>query len=200
MGGKVNEKAIKTDREDDRPAGDNPGGGSGSGADLGRVQSCQPTSDGERAGVGVGDLARDDGAVMGENVASEPVTQADPDALAKLPHVAEKIATEAPEKVPHVASKNVLPFATRGTVKSRKQKRKSATRGKSRPVVEAGKGSKGTWQIRLRWNSEPGRPVEYVATITDAVYDLIRNGDYESYKQQTIASYEARTVSARHTA
>ena len=111
-------------------------------------------------------------------------------------------------EVPHVAEKstpkNVLSFATRGKSPKRKvslkSKNKSATRGKSLPVVEAGKGSKGTWQIRLRWNSEPGRPVEYVATITDAVYDLIRNGDYESYKQQTIASYEARTVSARHTA
>ena len=66
VGGKVNEKAIKTDREDDRPADHNPGGGSGRGADLGGTESGQPASDGERKGVDVGDLARDDGAVSGE--------------------------------------------------------------------------------------------------------------------------------------
>jgi len=114
-------------------------------------------------------------------------------AVNEVPHVAEK-----------PAAKNVLPFATRGKSSkpkpSLKSKSKSATRGKSAPVVEAGKGSKGTWQFRLRWNSEPGRPVIYVATVTDAVYDLIRKGDYDAYKRSIIASYEARTVSASHTA
>jgi hypothetical protein len=116
------------------------------------------------------------------------------------PHVAVSRPQKAPEKSPSEAKNNVVPFATRGTVKPAKQKRKTATRGNSSPVVEAGKGSKGTWQFRLRWNSEPGRPVVYVATVTDTVYKLIREDDYEAYKRSLIASYEARTVRASKTA
>lgn len=64
------------------------------------------------------------------------------------------------------------------------------TRGK--PTVEFGKSSKFTWQFRLRWNSEPGRPVIYVATVADSTFEMIRSGNYEDYKQQLIADYEAR--------
>ena len=64
------------------------------------------------------------------------------------------------------------------------------TRGK--PTVEFGKSSKFTWQFRLRWNSEPGRPVVYVATVADSTFEMIRSGNYEDYKRQLIADYKAR--------
>lgn len=86
--------------------------------------------------------------------------------------------------------------ATRGESSVTLTKQTVATRGKSRPVVEAVKASKGTWQFRLRWNSEPGRPVHYVATVADSTYEMIRKGDYEGYKKALIADYEASAVSA----
>lgn len=86
--------------------------------------------------------------------------------------------------------------ATRGKSPVTITKQTVATRGKSRPVVEAVKASKGTWQFRLRWNSEPGRPVYYVATVADSTYEMIRKGDYEGYKKALIADYEASAVSA----
>lgn len=86
--------------------------------------------------------------------------------------------------------------ATRGKSPVTSTKQTVATRGKSRPVVEAVKASKGTWQFRLRWNSEPGRPVHYVATVADSTYEMIRKGDYEGYKKALIADYEASAVSA----
>ena len=58
MDGVKTDEAIKVDREDDRSADHNPGGGSGRGADLGGTESGQPASDGERKGVDVGDLGR----------------------------------------------------------------------------------------------------------------------------------------------
>jgi hypothetical protein len=97
-----------------------------------------------------------------------------------------------------VADSDSLDTATRGELPVTVTKQTVATRGKSKPVVEAGKGSKGTWQLRLRWNSEPGRPVHYVATVADSTYDLIRKGDYEAYKRSLIAEYEASAVSADH--
>ena len=99
-------------------------------------------------------------------------------------------------EMPRVAGSNVVPFATRGAIRPKKPTSKSATRGNSGPVVEPSKGSKNTWQFRLRWNSLPGRPVVYVATVTDAVYERIRKGDYEAYKRQIISSYEATSVRA----
>lgn len=86
--------------------------------------------------------------------------------------------------------------ATRGESPVTATKQTVATRGKSRPVVEAVKSSKGTWQFRLRWNSEPGRPVHYVATVADSTYEIIRKGDYEGYKKALIADYEASAISA----
>ena len=196
----------KIDREDDRPADYDPGGGSGRGDDLGRTELCQSTSNGERTGVGVGDVAGGDGAVSGENVASRPVTQADPDALAKLPQVAENLATEPSEKMPQVVEKplpkNVLPFTTGGKssrkVKRAKSTSKRATGGKSSrlPKVEDVKASKGTWAFRLRWNSLPGRPVVYVRRVTDAVHKLIREENYEAFKEQLISSYSESALRA----
>jgi hypothetical protein len=123
-----------------------------------------------------------------------------------LPLVASDSLPQAATKpsviLPRVANVNVLPFATRGTVKHKKQSGKRATRGKvdTMPVVEDVKASKGTWAFRLRWNSLPGRPVVYVRRVTDSIHTLIREDDYEAFKQQLISSYSEATVLASRNA
>lgn len=118
--------------------------------------------------------------------------QVEPDA----PHVAE--IPEAPRQV----AANVVQFrisATRGGNSNPLEStratrgRKAATRGKWR--VDAVKASKGTWAFRLRWVEGGARsaPV-YVRRVTDPVYQKIREGNYESFKQQLISNHERQSA------
>lgn len=88
--------------------------------------------------------------------------------------------------VPQVATKSKRQFATSG----KKSGRKIATRD---PVVEVVKTSKGTYAFRLRHNSRPGRPVEYVVWVADRVYELITSDPavYSLYKAQLIALWRS---------
>jgi hypothetical protein len=101
-------------------------------------------------------------------------------------------------ELPHVAKPvNVVPFQPKpATVTSIKSTDAAATRGKKAtkgrqdkgPVVEAVKASRGTWAFRLRWNSLPNRPVEYITRVTDETYNLIIADKemYERYKRQIL--------------
>lgn len=121
-------------------------------------------------------------------------------------------------KAPHVAKKK---SATRGksepidevavwrAKRLKSQQRSSATRGqktlrknqphaaKGKPYVEAVKASKGTWAFRLRWyeNGRRAKPV-YISRVADAVYEMIREGNYESFKEQLIGSHSASAIRA----
>lgn len=96
-------------------------------------------------------------------------------------------------------AKSTSKRATRGKSAKRKLSaraaEKLATRGKSvkPPVVEDVKASKGTWAFRLRWNSLPDRPVEYVRRVTDSVHALIREEKYEEFKEQLIRNYKGQS-------
>ncbi len=98
-------------------------------------------------------------------------------------------------------SLNVVEFK-RKPVTPIESKNKTATRGKKTalPRIEAVKASKGTWAFRLRWNSLPGRPVEYITRVDDATYKGITNDEvlYGQYKEQLIRIHEQGTVRPGH--
>lgn len=102
---------------------------------------------------------------------------------ASLPHMA-SFAREASLKSEQV---NVSLPESINTVATRGEKIPKNKLNKS-PVVEAVKASKGTWAFRLRWNSLPNRPVEYITRVTDATYNLITadKETYERYKRQIL--------------
>jgi hypothetical protein len=82
--------------------------------------------------------------------------------------------------------------ATRGAIKLRKSR---IVKGSKSVVVEPVKASKGTWAFRLRVRIDGVRnPPIYVSRVSDLVYQMIREGDYESFKKQLIESYSARAV------
>jgi hypothetical protein len=130
---------------------------------------------------------------------------------------------EAPGE-PHVAKKKRRKTATRGqsadvvnlaAVRAKRQKTQQAelaTRGqkligkKTRKgagnwYVEPVKASAGTWAFRLR-RREDGRRVKpiYISRVSDAVYQMIREGDYDSFKEQLVASHMPGAVRAGHRA
>jgi hypothetical protein len=124
-------------------------------------------------------------------------------------------------KQPHAAKKQRRKSATRGQAakvvdlaaerskRLRSQGHSLATRGqktlrknqprvaKGKPYIEAVKASKGTWAFRLRWY-EDGRRVKpiYISRASDAVYEMIREGDYERFKEQLVASHMPSAVRA----
>jgi hypothetical protein len=84
--------------------------------------------------------------------------------------------------------------ATRGQKTLRKNRPRVA---KGEPYIEPVKASKGTWAFRIRWR-EDGRRVKpiYISRVSDAVYEMIREGDYDSFKEQLIASHMPGAVRA----
>ena len=113
-------------------------------------------------------------------------------------------------ELPHVAKPaNVVEFQPRGTVASpANPNRNIATGGKKGvksprdkgPVVEVVKASKGTWAFRLRWNSLPDRPVQYITRVDDRTYNLITSEKetYERYKRQVLQIYRESAVPANN--
>lgn len=127
-------------------------------------------------------------------------------------------------KRPRVAKKKRRESATRGqaaevvdlaAVRDKRQKTQQAelaTRGKKLVskktrkgagnwYVEPVKASAGTWAFRLRRREDGARskPI-YVSRVTNAVYEMIREGDYERFKEQLIASHGASAIRARNRA
>jgi len=179
------------------PRGGNQPRGVAEGANLKRVNEAQ--TDKANAGEAVAGGSGNTGNRVGGRVERTDVAGAvEPDSLsatlAKLGRASNfdgRTFTESATLEPPVDV-----ATTRGELSVSETKQTVATRGKSRPTVEAVKSSKGTWQFRLRWNSEPGRPVHYVLTVADSTYEIIRKGNYEGYKKALIADYEASAVSA----
>lgn len=103
----------------------------------------------------------------------------------------------------------VVYLATERDKRLKTQQRSSATRGqktlrknqphvvKGKPYIEAVKASKGTWAFRLRWyeNGRRAKPI-YISRVADAVYEMIREGNYESFKEQLIGSHSASAIRA----
>jgi hypothetical protein len=60
------------------------------------------------------------------------------------------------------------------------------------PVIEAVKASAKTWAFRLRWNSLPGRPAQYISRVTDTTYLLLTKDKeaYGRYKKQLVAIHQ----------
>jgi len=127
-------------------------------------------------------------------------------------------------KQPRVAKKSSRKSATRGKTvpmdeiaawKANRQKTQQpelATRGKklvSKKTrkgigewrVDAVKASAGTWAFRLRRreNGVRSKPI-YVSRVANAVYEMIREEDYDSFKEQLIASHMPGTVRASNRA
>lgn len=126
---------------------------------------------------------------------------------------------------PRVAKKKPRKIATRGQLaevvsldaernkRQKSQQHSAATRGRKtlrkkqphvaggNPYVEAVKASKGTWAFRLRWRSggQRSKPV-YLSRVADPVYEMIREGNYEAFKEQLVASHFAGAVRAGNTA
>jgi hypothetical protein len=101
----------------------------------------------------------------------------------ELPHVAK--ALNVVEFQPRLTA--VTPIDARNTPATRGQKAVKVPREKG-PVVEVVKASKGTWAFRLRWNSLPDRPVQYITRVDDRTYTLITSDKemYERYKRQVL--------------
>jgi hypothetical protein len=85
-------------------------------------------------------------------------------------------------------------LATRGQKGLRKKQPHVA---KNKPYIEPVKTSKGTWAFRLRWRESGKRmPPVYLSRVSDPVYEMIRGGDYERFKEQLIGSHNASAVRA----
>lgn len=106
-----------------------------------------------------------------------------------MPHVALESVAGEEVAVPQVATKSKRQVAIRG----KQSGGKVATGGKRRsdrdPVVEFLQTSKGTHAFRLRYNSKPGRPAEYVLWVANSVFEQITSDPavYAQYKAQLIA-------------
>lgn len=175
-------------------------------------EEAQPELQASSAGRGAGATGNDTGSLRSGNVVSvdAQAAAATEAAVAGDSDPGERAASGGTvANLPHVADSSKVvslqEFATRGKSKGRKVPVKStsnrATRGKLSdrpPKVEAVKNSKGTWAFRLRWNSLPGRPVAYVTFVSDAVYELIKSGDYDAFKEQLITNYNAKALRANH--
>lgn len=91
------------------------------------------------------------------------------------------LATERKKRQPHVAKKKQPRVAT------------------GKPYIEAVKASKGTWAFRVRWyqNGHRVSPI-YISRVADSVYEIIRKGDYEAFKEQLISSHMPSAIRASH--
>lgn len=111
------------------------------------------------------------------------------------PHV----ATPEPEIATRGQQADVFYLAT-------ERDKRAATRGqphvaKGKIYVEAVGASVGTIAFRLRWRENGKRqPPVYVSRVSIEVYEMIKGGDYEAFKQQLVSSHNAGSVRASHTA
>jgi hypothetical protein len=127
-------------------------------------------------------------------------------------------------KQPHVAKKKGRKKATRGNgadvidltaIRDKRQKAQQdelATRGKTLVGkktrqsigpwrVDAVKASAGTWAFRLRRqeNGKRSKPI-YIRRVANSTYEMIRETNYDGFKQQLVESYLSRAVRAGHVA
>jgi hypothetical protein len=127
--------------------------------------------------------------------------------------VASVVTKSHPKPATHGNFGNVVDLVAERDKRHRAQQHSLATRGqkglrkkqphvaKNQPYVEAVKASKGTWAFRLRWREEGKRqPPVYVSRVADSIYQLIREGDYEAFKQQLIAGHMPSAVRASYRA
>ena len=94
-------------------------------------------------------------------------------------------------ELPHVAkTPSLVRIPTRGKVETPKPH--VAIQSDRPPVVEAVKASAKTWAFRLRWNSLPGRPAQYISRVTDTTYNLLTENKeaYGRYKKQLVAIHQ----------
>jgi hypothetical protein len=83
-----------------------------------------------------------------------------------------------------------LGLATRGQKKAR-----------SKPYIEAVGASVGTVAFRLRWRENGKRmPPVYLSRVSNEVYEVIKKGNYEAFKEQLVASHSAAAVRTSNTA
>lgn len=88
-------------------------------------------------------------------------------------------------------------LATRG----QKGLTKKGKSGAGKPYVEAVGASVGTIAFRLRWRENGKRkPPIYLSRVSKEVYEVIKAGNYEAFKQQLIASHSASAVRAGNAA
>jgi hypothetical protein len=88
-------------------------------------------------------------------------------------------------------------LATRG----QKTLTKKGKSGAGKPYVEAVGASVGTVAFRLRWRENGKRmPPIYLSRVSNDVFAMIKQGDYEAFKEQLVASHSASALRARHTA
>jgi hypothetical protein len=136
---------------------------------------------------------------------------------------ADKSATRGFKNRSRVAKKSAVNLATRGhgaevvdlaterRNRLKTQQHSLATRGQKTlrknishaghrtAYIEAVKASKGTWAFRLRERIDGvRRPPIYISRVADSIYEMIRGGDYETFKQQLISSHSAGAVRASH--
>ena len=97
-----------------------------------------------------------------------------------------------------IATRGQSPIATRGQDGLRKAQPRVAI-GKA--YIEAVGASVGTMAFRLRWRENGKRQLPiYVSRVSMEVYEMIKGGDYEAFKQQLVSSHSASPVRASHTA
>ena len=88
-------------------------------------------------------------------------------------------------------------LATRG----QKRLTKKGRSGAGKRYVEAVGASVGTVAFRLRWRENGKRmPPIYMSRVSKEVYEIIKAGNYEAFKQQLIASHDTETVRAGNAA
>jgi hypothetical protein len=105
---------------------------------------------------------------------------------------------------------DVLDFAAGRDKRLKTQQPELATRGKklvSKKTrkgigewrVDAVKASAGTWAFRLRRqeNGKRSKPI-YVSRVANTTYEMIREGDYEGFKKQLVASHMPGAVRASY--
>lgn len=115
---------------------------------------------------------------------------------------------------PHVAKKKLTTRGQKAQTdeiaawKAKRQKPQRlglATRGqkkaRSKPYIEAVGASVGTMAFRLRWRENGKRqPPIYLSRVSNDVFTMIKQGNYEAFKNQLVASHFAGAVRAGHTA
>lgn len=147
-----------------------------------------------RRAPGAGNASGDGSKLAGVPVERRPPVE--PDGV-KLPHVA---PVNSAKNAPHVARADNAATSLKST---------SATRGtKPAPHVAQGRwqvdyvrASENTYAFRLRWaeGRKRGTPL-YIKRVAATVFQSIRKGNYEAFKQQLIASHSESSLHASHAA
>jgi hypothetical protein len=88
-------------------------------------------------------------------------------------------------------------LATRG----QKTLTKKGRSGAGKPYVEAVGASVGTIAFRLRWRENGKRmPPIYLSRVSKEVFEIIKAGNYEAFKEQLVSSHSAGSVRAGNAA